>query len=76
MGGGPGVSQPIQTIIFQTRIELHSWKLDDNIISSIPHILEEKVSYFIIKYWVNFNFQSTQPNIFFDFTCIFHEFGV
>ena len=41
MGGGRGVSQSIQTISFQTRIELHGRKLDDNMVSSIPHILEE-----------------------------------
>ena len=33
-------------------MELHGWKLDENIISSILHIWEEWVSYFIIKqYW-------------------------
>ena len=42
MGSGLGVSQPIQTISFQTRIELYGWKLHDNIISTIPHILEKK----------------------------------
>ena len=41
MGGGRGVSQSIQTISFQTRIELHGRKLDDNMISSNSHILEE-----------------------------------
>ena len=41
MGGGRGISQSIQTISFQTRIELHGRKLDDNMVSSIPHILEE-----------------------------------
>ena len=41
MEGGRGVSQFIQTISFQTRIELHGRKLDENMVSSIPHILEE-----------------------------------
>ena len=41
MGGGRDVSESIQTISFQTRIELHGRKLDDNMVSSIPHILEE-----------------------------------
>ena len=41
MEGGYGISQPIQPIIFQTIIELHGWKFDENVISSIPHILEE-----------------------------------
>ena len=67
-----GISQPIQTISFQTRIELHGWKLYDNIISSIPHILEEKVSNFNIKYWVNFRFFSAQPKFF----LILHAFFI
>ena len=38
LGGGHGVSLHIQFITFQIWIELHSWKLYDNIISSVLHI--------------------------------------
>ena len=44
LGGGHGVSLHIQIISFQIWIELHGWKLYDNIISSLLHIWEEWVS--------------------------------
>ena len=47
LGGGHGVSLHIQIISFQIWIELHGWKLYDNIISSLLHILRMS---FIVHY--------------------------
>ena len=44
--------------------ELHGRKLDDNIISSILHILEEWILYFIIKNVSKFEYESMQPKYF------------
>ena len=41
LGRGHGVSLHIQIISFQIWIELHGWKLYDNIISGLLHIWEE-----------------------------------
>ena len=49
LGGGQCASLHFQITSFQLGMDLGGWKLDDNVISSIPHVLEEKVSYFIIK---------------------------
>ena len=58
LGGGHGVSLHIQIISFQIWIELHGWKLYDNIISSLLHIWEEWVSKFITKNLKNFEFEN------------------
>ena len=47
--------------------------LNKNVISNILHIVEEQVSYLIIKNWVKFGLKSALLSIF-DFTSIFHEF--
>ena len=58
LGGGHGVSLHIQIISFQIWIELHGWKLYDNIISSLLHICEEWVSKFITKKLMNFELEN------------------
>ena len=61
MDSGRGISQTIQTISFQNRIGLNERKLDDK---GIQHILDERISYLIIKHLSNFEFKRALPKIF------------
>ena len=58
LGRGHGVSLHIQIISFQMWIQLYGWKLYDNMISSLLHIWEEWISYFITKNFENFEFEN------------------